>query len=162
MTKQIIIGSDHAAFPLKEELKKFLQTNGYDITDVGTFSEESVHYPHIAVQVAQAVSEGRFKRGVLLCGTGLGMSMVANRFPHVRCGLCNELFSAIMSRRHNNANILAMGGRVIGSALATEILRAWLKTPFEGGRHAARLEMFDDMGLSSYDAQNDPVGTCTI
>ncbi|MFC1814601.1 RpiB/LacA/LacB family sugar-phosphate isomerase, partial [Thermodesulfobacteriota bacterium] len=91
------------------------------------------------------VSSGQFVRGILICGTGIGMTMVANKFPHVRAALCNDLFSAIMSRRHNNANILAMGGRVIGEALALEIVKVWLKTPFEGGRHQLRLEKFEQL-----------------
>ncbi len=89
------------------------------------------------------ISNGKYERGILLCGTGLGMSMVANKFPHVRAALCNDLFSAIMSRRHNNSNILVMGGRVIGEELAREIVRAWLGTPFDGGRHQLRIKKFD-------------------
>ena len=118
---------------------------GQVVEDVGTHSEASVDYPDIAIKVASRVSSGAFKRGVLLCGTGIGMSLVANRFDHVRAALCNDLFSAIMSRRHNNANILVMGGRVIGEALAREIVNAWLDTPFEGDRHQRRLDQFDCM-----------------
>jgi ribose 5-phosphate isomerase B len=102
-----------------------------------------VDYPDYGKQVAAQVSEGRFKRGILLCGTGLGMSMVANRFPGVRAALCHDLFGAIMSRRHNDANILVLGGRVTGDILAAEIVAAWLETPFEGGRHQKRLEQFN-------------------
>ena len=141
----IIIGSDHAAYPLKEKVKTFLTEAGLVVEDVGTHSETSVDYPDIAIKVASRVSNGDFKRGVLLCGTGIGMSLVANRFDHVRAALCNDLFSAIMSRRHNNANILVMGGRVIGETLAREVVDAWLETPFEGGRHQRRLDQFDSM-----------------
>lgn len=138
----IIIGCDHAAFALKEKVKAFMLAEGYPVEDVGTHGEASVDYPDFAAKVAGKVSAGQFKRGILICGTGIGMSMVANRFPHVRAALCNDLFSAIMSRRHNDANILAMGGRVIGEALALEVVKAWLETPFEGGRHQQRLNKF--------------------
>ena len=141
----IIIGSDHAAYPLKEKVKTFLTDAGLIVEDVGTHSEASVDYPDIAIKVASQVSNGTFKRGVLLCGTGIGMSLVANRFDHVRAALCNDLFSAIMSRRHNDANLLVMGGRVIGETLAREVVTAWLETPFEGGRHQRRLDQFDCM-----------------
>lgn len=139
----IIIGSDHAAFPLKEILKKFIAEQGIEIQDAGTFSQSSVNYPEYGIKVAKAVSNGEFKRGVLLCGTGLGMSMVANRFPHVRAALCNDLFSVKMSREHNDSNILVLGGRLIGEALAIELVKTWLETPFTGGRHQTRLDQFD-------------------
>ncbi len=139
----IIMGSDHAAFPLKEEVKADLLKSGIPIEDVGTHSTESVDYVDYGVKVAQSVSAGTFSRGILLCGTGLGMSMVANKFPHVRAALCNDLFSAMMSRRHNNANILVLGGRVIGGSLALKIVETWLDTPFEGGRHKRRLDKMD-------------------
>lgn len=139
----IIIGCDHAAFPLKEKIKSYLAEYGIPVTDVGADSEASVDYPEYGKRVAESVSTGQFTRGILLCGTGMGMSMVANKYPRVRAALCNDLFSAAMSRRHNNANILVLGGRVIGDVLAREILRTWLETPFEGGRHQNRLDMFD-------------------
>ena len=139
----IIIGCDHAAYPLKEKVKAHLIEKAIDVEDVGTDSETSVDYSDYGVKVASEISTGRFDRGILLCGTGLGMSMVANKFSHVRAALCNDLFSAIMSRRHNDANILVMGGRVIGEALAGEIVNAWLETFFEGGRHQERLDNFD-------------------
>ncbi|MFH2067139.1 MAG: ribose 5-phosphate isomerase B [Pseudomonadota bacterium] len=139
----MIIGSDHAAFPLKEILKKFIAKQDIPIQDVGTFSESSVNYPEFGIKVARAVSEGEFKRGLLLCGTGLGMSMVANRFPHVRAALCGDVFSAKMSREHNDSNILVIGGRMIGETLAIEIVKTWLETPFAGGRHQTRLDQFD-------------------
>jgi ribose 5-phosphate isomerase B len=141
----IIIGSDHAAYQMKEKIKAYIIKIGVDIEDVGAYSEDSVDYPDFGIKVASSVSKGKFKRGILLCGTGIGMSMVANKFPHVRAALCNDLFSAGMSRRHNNSNILVMGGRVIGETLAMEILKAWLETPFDGGRHQLRIEKFDNL-----------------
>jgi ribose 5-phosphate isomerase B len=142
---QIIIGSDHAAFDLKEKIKTFLVDRGIDVEDVGSHSEDSVDYPDFGIKVASMVSKGRFERGILLCGTGIGMSMVANKFPHVRAALCSDLFSAIMSRRHNNSNILVLGGRVIGDALAIEMVKAWLETPFDGGRHQLRIDKIDQI-----------------
>ncbi len=141
--KRIAIGCDHAAVQLKEVLKAHLIEAGFDVEDAGTQGTASVDYPDFGRQVARSVSDGKIPRGILLCGTGLGMSMVANRFPHVRAALCNDLFAAIMSRRHNDANILVMGARVIGDILALEIMNTWLTTPFEGERHQLRLDLFD-------------------
>jgi len=135
----IIIGSDHAAFPLKEKIIAFVSGLGIEVKDAGTFSEESVSYVDYGTKVAKAVSNGEYSRGILLCGTGLGMSMVANRFPRVRAALCSDIFSARMSRQHNDSNILVLGGRVIGDILAFELVRTWLETPFEGGRHLDRI-----------------------
>ncbi len=143
--KKIIIGSDHAAYALKEKLKTLLIKADIQVEDAGCYSEESVDYPDFGIKVATMVSEKTFERGILLCGTGLGMSMVANKFPGVRAALCTGLFSAIMSRRHNDANILVIGGRVTGETLAEEIVKAWLETPFEGGRHQLRLDKFDNV-----------------
>ena len=142
-TTSIIIGCDHAAYPLKEKIKAYLVEKGFNVEDVGTNSEKSVDYPDFGKKVASMVSNGNFKRGLLLCGTGIGMSMVANKFSHVRAALCTEPFSAEMSRRHNDSNILVMGGRMTGETLALEIVRVWLETPFDGGRHQARLDKFD-------------------
>lgn len=142
----IVIGCDHAAVALKDIIKAYLvEKAGIEVKDVGTFTSDSVDYPDFAIQVARAVSEGTYDRGILICGTGIGMSMAANRFPHVRAALCNDLFAAKLSRQHNNANVLVMGGRVIGDVLATEILKTWLETPFEGGRHQSRLDKFDQV-----------------
>ena len=140
----IVIGSDHAAFPLKQIIKQHVRGLGIPVEDVGTDSEASCNYPDFGMRVAARVSAGRFSRGILMCGTGLGMSMVANKFPRVRAALCNDLFAAMMSRRHNDANILVMGGRVIGDVLACEIVDTWLKEPFEGGRHQLRIDQFND------------------
>lgn len=139
----IIIGCDHAAVELKVKIKTFLQEQGIQVEDVGTSGDASVNYPDYGKQVASQVAAGKFDRGILLCGTGLGMSMVANRFPGVRAALCHDLFGAIMARRHNDANVLVLGGRVTGDVLAFEIVKAWLDTPFEGGRHQARLDQFN-------------------
>ncbi len=141
----IIIGSDHAAYQMKEKIKAYIIESGIEIEDVGAHSEDSVDYSDIGIKIASSISNKEFKRGILLCGTGIGMSMVANKFPHVRAALCNDLFSAGMSRRHNNSNILVMGGRVIGETLALEILKVWLETPFEGGRHQLRIDKFDNL-----------------
>ncbi len=140
---KIIIGSDHAGFPMKEKVKVFLQNRGIEVEDVGTHNEESVDYTDFGKKVAREVSGGAFERGVLICGTGIGMSMVANRFQGVRAALANDLFSAVMSRRHNDSNILVMGGRLIGDTLALQLVDTWLETPFEGGRHQRRLEKMD-------------------
>ncbi|MCF8044905.1 MAG: ribose 5-phosphate isomerase B [Desulfarculaceae bacterium] len=139
----MIIGSDHAAFELKEKIGKHLVHLGIDVKDVGTNGESSVNYVDFGKKVAKAVAEKEFDRGILLCGTGIGMSMVANRFTGVRAALCNDLFSARLSRRHNNANILVLGARVIGDMLAYEIVREWLETGFEGGRHSDRIDSID-------------------
>ena len=140
---KIIIGSDHAGFPMKEKVKAFLQDRGLVVEDAGTISKESVDYTDFGKKVASKVSDNTFERGVLICGTGLGMSMVANRFKGVRAALANDLFSAIMSRRHNDSNILVMGGRLIGDTLALQLVETWLETPFEGGRHQERLAKMD-------------------
>jgi ribose 5-phosphate isomerase B len=143
---RIVIGSDHAAYRLKEKIKNYLSEKGIGVEDIGAENESSVDYPDYGIKVAASVSSGKFSRGILLCGTGIGMSIVANRFARVRAALCNDLFSAVMSRRHNDSNVLVMGGRVIGDVLAVEILKAWLETPFEGGRHQARLDKFNETG----------------
>ncbi len=141
---KFIIGSDHAGYALKEQVKAVLEKLGYAVEDVGCHSEDSVDYPQPGKEVAARVANGEFPRGCLICGSGLGMSMIANRFRGVRAALCNDLYSAILSRRHNNANVLVMGGRLIGPELAREIVTAWLATPFEGGRHERRVAQLDD------------------
>ncbi|NVM22056.1 MAG: ribose 5-phosphate isomerase B [Desulfobacterales bacterium] len=140
---RIIMGSDHAGYPMKEKVKAFLQDRSIAVEDVGTHSEKSVDYTDFGKEVARKVSDGTFERGILICGTGLGMCMVANRFRGVRAALVNDLFSAIMSRRHNDSNVLVMGGRLIGETLALQLVDVWLETPFEGGRHKRRLEKMD-------------------
>lgn len=140
---QVIIGSDHAAYDLKEKIKTYLEDNGYTIEDAGAVSRASVNYVDYGQKVAKAVSSGRFSRGILLCGTGLGMSMTANRFFNVRAALCSDVFAAKMSRLHNDSNILVLGGRVTGDVLAFEIVQTWLDTGFEGGRHLERIQSMD-------------------
>lgn len=140
LNMKIAIGADHAGFELKEILSKLIKDSGHELTDMGTGSNCSVDYPDFAEAVAKAVSEGRYERGVLICGTGIGMSIVANKFKNIRAALCNDLFTAKMSRLHNDANILCMGARVIGTGLAKEILLTWLNTEFEGHRHLKRVE----------------------
>jgi len=139
----IIIGCDHAAFELKEKIKQYLLEKGYTIEDAGTDSISSVNYVDYGKKVAHAVSDGRYPKGILLCGTGLGMSMVANRFKNVRAALCSDLFSVKMSRVHNDSNILVLGGRIIGDILAFELVQTWLDTDFEGGRHLERIQSID-------------------
>jgi ribose 5-phosphate isomerase B len=139
----IAIGSDHAGLEMKEEVSKLLAEMKYDVSDYGTCQPQSVDYPDYGEKVAEAVSTGKVERGILICGTGIGMSIVANKFPHVRAALCNDLFSARMSRMHNDANILVLAGRIIGRDLAKEIVRIWLETEFEGGRHQRRIDKID-------------------
>ncbi|WP_456431667.1 ribose 5-phosphate isomerase B [Thermosulfuriphilus sp.] len=142
---RIAIGADHAGFPLKEKIRVLLEELGHQVEDAGCYSCESVDYPLFGAQVAEKISQGHCERGVLICGTGIGMSLVANRFPRVRAALCHELYTARMSRLHNDANILVIGGRVVGEALALEMVKIFLETPFEGGRHARRLELIDKL-----------------
>lgn len=142
---KIVIGSDHGGYFLKEHIKRYLQEKEYHIEDFGTHTSESVDYPDIAVKVADAVVEGEYDRGILLCGTGLGISIAANKVKGIRAAVVSECFSARMSRLHNDANILALGGRVVGPDLATEILDVWLKTPFEGGRHERRVNKISEI-----------------
>ncbi len=140
---KIAIGSDHGGFELKEIIKPLLVELGHDVEDVGCFSSDSVDYPIQAKEVSKLVLEGKADRGILICGTGIGMSLTANRFKGIRAALCHELFTARMSRQHNDANVLCMGGRVIGSELAKEMVKIWLSTEFEGGRHKRRIDMID-------------------
>ena len=140
----IIIGSDHGGFELKEVCRKFMETlPDCEVADAGTFSEDSMDYPQVAHKVAKAISEGEFERGILICGTGIGMSVTANRYPGIRACLCHNLFTARLSREHNDANILVMGGRVIGKGIAIEMVKLFLQTPFDGGRHELRLNQIE-------------------
>ena len=140
MNSEIIIGSDHAAFDLKEKIKDYLFQTGVYVEDIGTFSEASVDYPDFGTIVASSISEGDYERGILLCGTGIGMSMVANRFKGVRAALCFNVLMATMSRKHNDSNLLVFGARIMDDInVVIEMLEAWLETPFEGGRHEGRL-----------------------
>lgn len=136
----LAIGSDHGGFLLKERIKKYLDELGVDFTDFGTFSGESVDYPDFAEKVAVAVSKGQCDKGILCCGTGIGVSITANKIPGIRAAVCGDTFSARASRQHNDANILALGERVIGQGLALDIVKTWLESEFEGGRHEKRLQ----------------------
>ena len=140
---QIGLACDHGGFELKEELKTFLKSHGIEPIDMGTFNEDSVDYPDFGVLVAEKVSRGELERGILICGTGIGMSIVANKFPRIRAALANDLYSSRCSREHNDANILIIGGRIVGKELAKEIVKVWLETPFAGGRHKRRLEKIE-------------------
>ena len=140
---QIALACDHGGFELKEELKTFLKSLGVEPIDLGTFNEDSVDYPDFGTLVAEKVSRGELEKGILICGTGIGMSMVANKFPRIRAAVANDLYSSRCSREHNDANILIIGGRIVGKELAKEIVKVWLKTPFAGGRHKRRLEKIE-------------------
>lgn len=137
---KIAIGSDHAAFAFKERLKAWLLGRGHDVKDFGTFSTDRVDYPEYGWAVGEAVANGEYERGVVCCGTGVGISIAANKVKGIRCVVCSEPYSARLSRAHNDTNVLSLGSRVIGPDLAEMILEVWLATSFEGGRHAARLE----------------------
>lgn len=141
---KIAIGSDHAGFRLKEIVKNFLQTKNIEVEDFGTHTEESVDYPDYAFKVGEAVARKDFDFGILICGSGIGMSIAANKVKGIRAALCNDLYAAHVSREHNNANILCMGGRVIGEEVAKEIVSVWLNAKFEGGRHERRVNKITD------------------
>jgi RpiB/LacA/LacB family sugar-phosphate isomerase len=134
---------DHGGFRLKEDLKAYLQDLGHAVEDLGCFDEGSVDYPDLGEAVAKKVSTGEIERGILICGTGIGMSIVANKFPRVRAALVNHVYAARMAKEHNNANILVMGGRIVGPGLAREMVAAWMEAEFQGDRHMRRLEKIE-------------------
>jgi len=138
---KIVIGSDHAGFELKEKIKQILENLKYEHYDMGTFDKTPVDYPIIARGVAGEVADGKFDRGIIVCGSGVGVAMTANKIKEIRAANCNDLYCAKMSRLHNDANILTLGGRIIGEDLAAEIIKVWLETEFEGGRHQGRVDM---------------------
>lgn len=137
---RIALGADHAGYELKEDIKAFLREEGYNFEDFGTFDTRPVDYPEIASKVAMLISSGEFSQGILICGTGIGMSIVANKYPGVYAALCHDIFTARASRAHNNANVLALGGRNTGPELAKMIVKEWLQTSFEEGRHLRRFQ----------------------
>jgi ribose 5-phosphate isomerase B len=141
--ERIGIGSDHAGFRLKESVRRWLVEHEYPVLDFGTDSEEACDYPDFAIALAEAVAAGDIDRGVLICGTGVGMSIVANKFPHLRAAVCHDPTTARFSRAHNDANVLTLGSRITGEMVALDIVNAWLHTPFEGGRHSRRLEKIE-------------------
>ena len=137
---KVAIASDHGGIRIREEIKKLMDEMGIEYIDLGCECETSVDYPDYAIPVAEKVANGEVDRGILICGTGIGMSIAANKVKGIRCALCHDVYSAILTRQHNDSNILAMGERVIGPGLAREIAKVWLTTEFEGGRHARRVE----------------------
>ena len=136
----IAIGSDHGGYELKEHVKKHLEEKGIEVKDFGVFSEESVDYPDCARPVCEAVLNGEAERGILFCGTGIGISMAANNFNGIRAALCSDVFSAKMAKEHNNANIICLGGRVTGRELAFMIVDTFFDAEFRGGRHQTRID----------------------
>jgi ribose 5-phosphate isomerase B len=142
---KIAIGSDHGGFELKKKIRSLLIELGHEVLDLGCYSPDPVDYPIQGRKVAKSVASGQCERGILVCGTGIGMSIVANRIPGIRATVCHDLFTARMSREHNDSNILCMGGRVIGPGLAEEMVKVWLMTPFKGGRHSRRINMIDSL-----------------
>jgi len=142
---KIALGSDHGGYELKEYIKKHLEEKGVEYIDYGTKSTESVDYPEFGKKVAEAVKNGECERGIVCCGTGIGISISANKVPGIRCALCSDCYSARMSREHNNANVLALGARVTGRDLAFEIVDVWLKSEFQAGRHERRVNKITDI-----------------
>ncbi len=142
---KIILGSDHAGFELKADLRDYLVEQNIAIFDMGVAEEIPADYPEIARAVAEKISQKEFERGILICGSGIGMSIVANRFPGVRAALCHDLYTAQMSREHNDANLLVLGGRLIGKGLAREMIKVWLESVFQGGNHQKRLDQIESL-----------------
>lgn len=140
---KIAIASDHGGYLLKEEIKGYLAQRNIEVLDLGTNSEESVDYPEFGQACAKAVLDGKADRGIVCCGTGIGISIAANRMKGIRCALCTDVGMAELTRKHNNANMLAMGGRITDTETALAITKAWLDTEFEGGRHQRRIDMLD-------------------
>lgn len=138
--EKIAIASDHAGREIKDEIKSFLEESGIEVIDMGVNSDDSVDYPDYGIPVAERVSRGEVPRGILVCGTGIGMSILANKYRGVRAALVSDVYTARMAKEHNDANILVIGGRIVGKGLARELVRTWLETRFEGGRHQRRLD----------------------
>ena len=136
---KIAVCSDHGGYELKQKLIPFIQKMGHEVKDLGCFSESSVDYPDFAFPMAEAVAAGEYERGVAVCGTGIGVSICCNKVKGIRCALCGDVLSAELTRRHNDSNVLAMGGRIIGLETAKAITKVWLETGFEGGRHLNRI-----------------------
>lgn len=145
MQKRIVIGSDHVGYPLKEYLKKLLTDMGWEVEDCGTNNRTRTDYPIFANKVAQKIISGEFEKGILICGSGIGMSISANKIHGIRAVVCSEPYSAVLSRKHNNTNVLCMGSRVVGEELAEMILKDWLAAEYEDGRHQKRLDMIKEL-----------------
>ncbi len=142
---KIIIGCDHGGFELKNEVIAHLTKRGVEVTDVGTYSTDSCNYPDYARAACQRIQSGEFERGILICGTGIGISIAANKHNGIRAACCSDTFSARMTRLHNNANVLCLGGRVVGAGLACDMVDLFIDTEFEGGRHQARVDLLTDI-----------------
>ncbi|MBQ7060632.1 MAG: ribose 5-phosphate isomerase B [Clostridia bacterium] len=136
---KIAVCSDHGGFELKMKLIPFIETLGYEVSDFGCYSEASVDYPDFAFPMAEAVAAGEFERGIAVCGTGIGVSICCNKVKGIRCALCGDVLSAELTRRHNDSNVCALGGRIIGVETAKAIVKTWLETGFDGGRHEGRI-----------------------
>ena len=143
--KKISIASDHGGFNLKEDISLFLNQLGFEVNDLGPSNSKAVDYPDYGISIATYISDNVDTRGIVICGTGVGMSIVVNRFPGIRGALCSDIYTAKLSREHNDSNLLVMGGRVVGVGLAREIVQVWLNTPFEGGRHIKRIEKIPNL-----------------
>ncbi len=141
----IAIASDHGGFELKEDIKDFLDISGHPFMDLGTYNNDSVDYPDYGIELSKRVAAGEFEKGILICGTGIGMSIVANKIPGIRAALAHDVYSARMSAEHNDANIIVIGGRITGKGLARELVKAWLEAKFEGGRHQKRLDKIAEL-----------------
>ena len=140
----LVIASDHAGYGLKESIKKYLEEQGHNLIDCGTNSEESCDYPVFAKALCKEINDGNAELGILVCGTGIGMSMAANKVKGIRAALCSDYFSAKFTRAHNDANVMCLGARVMGEGLALELVEVFLNTPFEGGKHLRRINMFEE------------------
>jgi len=156
LSKRIAIGSDHVGYPLKEEIKHYLEELGYACQDFGTHSAERTDYPLFARQATSAITSGQADLGILICGTGVGMAITANKVKGIRAVVCSEPYSAMLARQHNNTNVLTFGARVVGSELARMIVKAWLEAEFEGGRHASRLDMISQIEAEQARVQSEP------
>ncbi len=140
----LVIACDHAGYKLKENVKKYLADQGHNVIDCGTNSEESCDYPVFAKALCKEINDGNAELGILICGTGIGMSMAANKVKGIRAAVCSDCFSAKFTRAHNNTNVMCIGARVLGEGLALELIDVFLKTPFEGGKHLRRINMFEE------------------
>jgi len=147
--ERIVIASDHGGYAIKKAIAEYLVEKGHEIEDLGPYSTDSVDYTDFAHMVAQRIANNKEKRAILVCGTGIGMSITANRYPGVRAALGNDIYSARMSRLHNDSNVLVLGGRIVGPDLALEIVSTWLNTGFEGGRHNRRIKKIDQDRLET-------------
>lgn len=141
----IAIGADHGGFELKNKIVKWLEENGYDVKDFGIHENKSVDYPDIAEVVCKSITSGECDRGILVCGTGIGISIAANKIKGIRAAVCGDIYSAAMTKRHNNANVITLGGRVVGEDVGIEIVKAWLTNEFEGGRHQNRIDKITNL-----------------